>query len=312
MSRCLLSGLLAITALCLGGGKTTAAEAGRGGGLGEANKERLVLDDMRDVADWYNGSPDETEISSSDKHAEGGGASLVFANVVDHTKGEKNYPIGWPRAGKDMAKVQATDWSEYDFFECRIYVETSRKDLPGSPLNVGFYHTGHKRSSGFPLKEVAKDRWTKIVIPVSELIDSADVRRVQFNISESNYKHGDRVDVYITDMALVRFVRPTIAEFTLDRKLLYTNDRQITALYTLMGRMGLDDVRAELAIGRADQADQPAAKAVGAASRHGELPLPIPGRLVADRYRGELTLRDAEGNTVDRAEIEFRVIEGPF
>jgi len=312
MSRCLLGGLLAIAALWPADGKTVAGETGRGSGLGEANKERLVLDDMRDVADWYNGSPDETEISSSEKHHEGGGASLVFANVVDHTKGEKNYPIGWPRTGKDMKKDAPSDWSEYDFFECRIYVETSRKSLPGTPLGVGFYHTGQKRTTSFPLKEVAKDRWTKIVIPVSELIDSADVRRVQFNISESNYKHGDRVSFYIADMALVRLIRPTIAEFTLDRKLLYANDRQITALYTLMGRMGLDDVRAELAIGRADQADQPAAKVVGKASRHGELPLFIPERLVADRYWGKLTLRDAEGNTVDRAEIEFRVIEGPF
>jgi hypothetical protein len=309
MSRWLLGGLLAVAVLWLAAGKTIAAESVPASGLSEANMERLVLDDMRDVADWYNGSPDETEISSSDKHSEGGGASLKFANVVDHTKGEKNYPIGWPRTGKDMTKASPSDWSEYDFFECRIYAETSHKSLPGAPLNVGFYHTGQKRSTSFPLKEVAKDRWTKIVIPISELIDPADVRRVQFNISESSYKHGDRVDFYIADLALVRLIRPTIAEFALDRKLLYAADHQITALYTLMGRMGLDDVRAELAIGRADQ---PAAKVVGAASRRGELPLPIPGPLVPDHYWGNLTLRDAEGNLVDQARLEFRVIEGPF
>ncbi|NQT11864.1 MAG: hypothetical protein HQ582_03890 [Planctomycetes bacterium] len=310
MSRCLLGGLLAAAALGLAEGRTAAEEAGHGRGLSEGNIQRLMLVDMKDVADWHNGSPDETKISSSDKHTEGDRASLKFANVVDHTKGEKNYPIGWPRTGKDMAKVEATDWSEYDFFECRIYAETSRKSLPGTPLGVGFYHTGQKRSSSFPLKEVAGDRWTKIVIPISELIDPADVQRVQFNISESSYKHGDRVDFYITDMALVQLIRPTIAEFALDRKLLYATDHRITALYTLMGRMGLGDVRAELAIGRADQ--QPAAKVVGNASRQGELPLAIPGPLVPGPYWGGLTLRDAEGNVVDRARLEFRVIEGPF
>jgi hypothetical protein len=51
---------------------------------------------------------------------------------------------------------------------------------------------------------------------------------------------------------------------------------------------------------------------VGSASRHGELELPIAGPLVPDDYWGNLTLRDAEGNLVDQARCEFRVIEGPF
>ena len=36
--------------------------------------------------------------------------ALKFANLVDYTKGERNYPIGWPRTGKDLAKAKRTDW----------------------------------------------------------------------------------------------------------------------------------------------------------------------------------------------------------
>jgi len=309
VNRHVLTGLAAVLSLSLGSASAAAAETLHGKALSDANKERLVLDDMEDVADWYNGSPEETEIAASSKHVKGGKSSLRFANLVDHTKGEKNYPIGWPRTGKDMVTAGTSEWSEYDFFECWIYAETSRQALPGTPLGVGFYHSGQRRSSSFPLNEVRKDQWTKVVIPVSELIDPADVRRVQFNISESNYKHGDRVDFYIADMVLTRFLHPTIAELALDRKLLYSGDRQITALYTLMGRKGLDEISVELEIGRAEQ---PAARAVGKASRHGELPLPVTRPLDPGDYWATLSLHDAEGKPIDQCRVEFRVIEGPF
>ena len=301
--------LIAFLSLWLAGQRAVAEEGTQAKGPHEANQERLVLDDMADVTDWYNGSPEETVISASQKHVKGDGFALKFANLVDHTKGEKNYPIGWPRTGKDLARAKISDWSEYDFFECWIYVETSRASLPGTPLGVGFYHTGHKRSSSFPLKEVKKDQWTKVVIPIAELIDAADVQRVQFHISESNYQHGDQVDFYVSEMVLTRFVRPTIARLALDRKLLYSGDRQITAVYTLMGRKGIDQVEVELEIARADQL---AAKAVGKASREGELVLSIQEPLAPGTYRASLRLRDREGKLVDQSQVEFRVIEGPL
>jgi len=310
MTGHVLTGLLAVVSLSLAGASTAAEKGAPSQRPHDADKERLVLDDMVDVTDWYNGSPEETEISSSDQHADGAGRALLFANVVDHTKGEKNYPIGWPRTGKDMAQSGIpSDWSEWDFFECRIYAETSRERLPGTPVNVGFYHTGPKRSTGFPLKQVEKDRWTQIVIPISGLIAPADVRRVQFNISESSYRHGDRVDFYLADVALTRFVHPVIAELSLRRKLLYSADRRITACYTLMGRKGLDEVTVEFEIGRDGK---PAAQAGGKASRHGELPLRFAAPLAPGSYSATLRLRDAAGAVVDQSQAEFRVIEGPF
>ena len=67
MHRYLARGLLP-GALLLLGTPPAAQETPYGKGTTEANKERLVLDDMEDVSDWYNGSPDETEISASDEH----------------------------------------------------------------------------------------------------------------------------------------------------------------------------------------------------------------------------------------------------
>jgi hypothetical protein len=273
-------------------------------------KERFVLDDMESVSGWQNGSPDETTISASPEHVKQGRCSLKFANVVDHTKGETNYPVGWPRVGKDLAKAKRTDWSDYDFFECWIYAETSRQSLPGVPLGVGFYHSGRKQSTHRPLKEVTKDAWVKIVIPVAELAAPADVQRVQFNISEADYKHGDRVDFYIDDMALTRFVELVVAEFSLERKVLYSGDPAVAAVYKLAGRKGIETATVELAVGRG--AAEPVARTQAKATRQGELSLALGRALTPGLYWGRLGLRDANGRLIDQKSLEFRVIGGPF
>ena len=291
-------------------GPAPAPEKPYGKGMTEANQQRLLLDDMEDVSDWYNGSPEETTISASDRHVKQGRRALLFANRVDHTKGEKNYPVGWPRTGKDLSKAKLTDWSAYDQFECWIYAETSRASLPKTPLGVGFYHSGHKRSSGFPLVEVKKDAWVKVVVPVARLLDPRDVRRVQFHISESNYQHGDRVDFTIDAPALVRYVEPAVAELDPQRRVLFSSERTVRARYKLVGYKGLDQTRVELAVGRGD--GPPVAKADAKAAREGELAVPIGGSLEPGDYWARLDLRDAGGKLIDRKQAEFRVVAGPF
>jgi len=314
-------------------------------------QERLPLDDMEDISDWYNGSPEETVLSISKQYLHAGNASVCFANTVDHTKGEVAYPVGWPRFGKNLAEENLTDWSEYDFFECWIYTESSRADLPKSPLSVGFYHTGQKRSTSFPLTDVALGSWTQISIPVTELLDSSDVQRVQFNISESNYLHGDQVDFYIASPALVRYVNPQIEMFQVERKLLYSTERTLRAQYELVGFRGQTGIEVQLSlqerqsdvlmptpplgdfpqppedllrleksqVGRALRAAQPRGGASASTGppqsctgRTGEVALTLRNPLQPGRYQAYLTLRNGEGRIIGEASDEFRVIAGPF
>ena len=289
-------------------GQMAADDKPTGKGMSEANKERLVIADMEDISDWYNGSPVETTLSRSDAHVKQGNFALKFANLVDHTKGEKDYPVGWPRTGKDLARTKMTDWSGWDFFECWIYTATSRSALPGVPLHVNFYHTGARRSSGVVIKEVRKDAWAKIVIPISEIADANDVQRVQFNISEANYKHDDRADFYIDDVVLTRMAEPAIAELALDRKILYSSDETLRATYKLAGHTGIEEVVVELEIGPAS--GKPVAKTGAKGLRQGELE--IRRELAPGAYWARLGLRDRQARLLDRKQVEFRVIPGPF
>jgi hypothetical protein len=304
-------GLLLTAVLFVGVLQTEAQETPRGKGMTEANQEYLVLDDMEDVSDWYNGSPDETKLSASDKHVKEGKSALLFANVVDHTKGEKSYPVGWPRTGKYLSKVKMTDWSAYDSFECWIYVETNRDTLPNVPIGLGFRNTGNKQGSGFSLKEVVKDGWAKISIPMTKIADPKDIQSIQFHIAEANYKHGDRVDFYIDQMRLVRYAEPAISQLAVDRKVLYSGDRNLTTFYRLVGYKGIAEVTVEFEVGREAAA---AAKATAQAQANSpqELALSLTGNLSPGPYWARLSLRDKAGNLLDRKQVEFRVIAGPF
>ncbi|MHB8898595.1 MAG: hypothetical protein ACYC6Y_07595 [Thermoguttaceae bacterium] len=285
--------------------------------LSDVPMERLVIDDMEDVADWSNGSPDETRLAASDVHVKEGKFSLEFANVVDHTKGEKNYPIGWPRTGKELKSAGLTDWTGYEYFECWIYVTTSRESLPREPLGVGFYHSGPKRSTSFPLAEIRKDAWTRIRIPISKIDPAADVQRVQFNISESNYSHGDRVQFSVDDVVLTRFAHPVIGFLAAQRRLVYTGDRRVTAEFELLGNRSGKPVDVVLEVGRGNETV--ATARAPAADLAGEITAELPvGDRPADRPLApgpawmKLTLQDASGKALHARQAIFRVIEGPF
>lgn len=303
--RSLIPSLCAFAVLA---GAARADEVPYGKGMTEANLERLVLDSMEDVSGWINGSPMETKLSRSDR-ARGGRFALLFANVIDYTQGEKNYPIGWPRTNKNLVKAKLTDWSAYDAFECWIYVDTTREALPKSPIGVSFAHPGHRRSSRAELNEVQKGQWAQIVVPMAKIEEPKDVQSVQFNISESSYKHGERVDFYISGLALARYVDPAVNEFELDRQVVYGSQNSLAARYSLVGSRGMDATRVELSIG---QGDRMAAKHLAAATRRGEIELPIRARLVPGIYWAQLGLRDPAGKLIDRKRVEFRVVDGPF
>jgi len=295
-----------------------AAQSPSGPGMTEANQERLVLDDMEDVSDWSNSSPEETPLSRSQQHVKEGQFALLFANRVDHTKGEKNYPVGWPRVSKSLVKAKLTDWSAYDFFQCWIYAQTSREALPGSPLSIQFSHTGQKRSTSVVLREVKKDQWTKVVVPVPKLDEPRDVQRIQFSFGESSYAHGDRVDFFISGLALVRFVRPAINTYSLDCGLRFGDDRALAGQYSLVGHEGLDTTAVELEIGRGEgpalarTSERPPRRLPGQPAPQAEIVLRLPRLLPPGEYWARLQLRSPAGEITDRRQVSFRVIPGPF
>lgn len=171
----------------------------------EPATEAVVLPEFTDAARWY--TAESTLEPVADAPGEPG-AAWHWQVEVDHTAGEPNYPIGWPRMGTTPLG-KSWDWSGYDSLRFDIRCETSREALPDQAIGmvISMPDRGNQRSEWLTVKQ---DAWTAVVLPIDQLSNPSDVTRLQFYIAESNWKHGDKLDCWLANVRLVRYTAPTV------------------------------------------------------------------------------------------------------
>ena len=199
----------------------------------EGNIERLVLDDGADVdaAAW---TPAEATVNVDKKHVKHGDTALRFHVDVNWSTGEKAYPIGWPRMNRKWPEA-VQDWSQYDFFEFSVFVESSRKTLPKTPMGMTLYDQTGKKNYSRSLTDLQLGQWTDYRIPVAELKRSLPCTGMQVHISESEYKDGDVLDFWIDNISLTRYLQPTLTASTLPEQTITSASRYLMADLNLMG-----------------------------------------------------------------------------
>ena len=175
----------------------------------EPPMEALVLSDGDSGTQW---TIAEATMAPDDTHARSGQA-MRFHIDVNHETGQPDYPIGWPRTYTNVPEGER-DWRAWDFVDFWVYAETSREALPSSPVGFIVRCPDKANSLSTTLAEVRKDEWTHVRMATADLPNPADCTAVQFYISESNYDHGDVVDFWIDDLALLRYAEPTIISAT--------------------------------------------------------------------------------------------------
>jgi hypothetical protein len=203
--------------------------------------EKLVLFGPDSAKTW---SVAESSLEPSTVHVKTGRAALHWCVKVDYFAGEKNYPIGWPRFGHNISDSMR-DWSAWDYLHAWVYTTTSRAALPKEPVGLGIQAPDKATALHTRLTELKPGAWVEVKIPVSRLAQAADVRNLQFHISESDYKHGDQLDLWVDDLALLRYAEPTLLEFAAENAVMFAGARTVPVKLQLAGvRPGQ---RAELA-----------------------------------------------------------------
>lgn len=182
--------------------------------------EKLALFPPEAEKDW----PGEECVTAASKaHVKDAAYSLHWHVTVDYTAGEKKYPVGWPRFGRTFKAGPARDWSGWDYLHGWLYTETSRAALPrdaaGISLNAAGGHADYHRG----LHELKKGAWTELLIPISQLTHAAAVERLQLHISESQYNHGDTLDVFVSDLALLRHAAPALPAFAPESAVMFAD-----------------------------------------------------------------------------------------
>lgn len=193
--------------------------------------EKRALFSPDKIKDWW---AVECAVEPSAKQVKDAAQSLHWQVKVDYHAGEKAYPIGWPRTGRRFAPAMQ-DWSEWDYLHAWIYADTSRPALPREPAGLGVKFSGGQQDFNLRLDGLKKGAWMDLLIPVSKLSGANSVESVQFNISEQNYADGDTLDVYISDLALLRHTEPTLLAFAPERTVMFADAALLPVTVQLAG-----------------------------------------------------------------------------
>ncbi len=166
----------------------------------EGKEEVLWLDGLGNPARW---GPAECTVEQSKELKADGRPTLHLHIPVDHLGGEKAYPIGWPRVYADL-KEEEKGWTDFERLEFMAYATMSREKAPRQALSFQVLCPDRQNAFHRTLSEIQLGQWVRLSIPIRALKSAKDATRLGFNISESDYKHGDKLDFYLGAFRLAR------------------------------------------------------------------------------------------------------------
>lgn len=197
-----------------------------------SNLERLPLFDPAELKIWTTA---ESSVQASTDRTRGTTPALHWHVTVDFNAGEPKYPIGWPRVLRNFPAGPLRDWSGWDYLHGWVYVATNREKLPGVPAGLGLHTPDRAGAYQRTLSELRANAWAEIRIPISQIPRAHDVRQIQFHIAEQNYRHGDQLDFYFSDLALFRHIAPKLLEFSPESSVLFSSVRDLSLRVQLTG-----------------------------------------------------------------------------
>jgi hypothetical protein len=252
-------------------------------------------------------SPAECTVEVSNAHVKVNETALHWHVTVDYLHGEPKYLIGWPRFGHAIPEGPQRDWSGWDYLHMWVYMTSSRTTLPKDPANLGIQAPDRGRGLHLSLNTLKLGEWVEIKIPVSKIDQPNDVRHIQFNIAEANYKHMDELDFYIDDLALLRYARPTVLDFAAETAVMFAGARTVAVRFQLAGVKPGDNVPVACELRRDGKVVAHATAQAGRGPQRVVIE-PAPGGLTPGDY--ELTACAADGQPA--APVALRVIESPW
>ena len=134
------------------------------------------------------------------------GNALVVNMPIDHKGGEVKYPVGWPRLYLYKFQAQEKDWSKAKAISFDLKLEFTGK-TEKYPLTFHIFWTvaGAKKpaSATVSIPALKNNAVNKVVLPLTKVKDLAAVSGIGFNISESQYKHGENFKFTVSNFKLI-------------------------------------------------------------------------------------------------------------
>ena len=219
----------AVLVLCLG---PAVLAAGAPDVVIEGKQEVAHLDGLANPKRW---GPSECTVTAS-KDLKANDRPTVHVHMsVDHHGGEKKYPIGWPRMYLKLKRPAETDWSQFERFEFMFQAKMSRDKPPGRVAAFQVQCPDRQHVTYHWFQKIELGKWLTVSIPVAKIKDVPKLARLGFNISESSYKHGDKLDFYLGGFRLVRSADFGVKAMKLAGKAVFQGQPKLKLSLTVTG-----------------------------------------------------------------------------
>ncbi|MGB2822519.1 MAG: hypothetical protein WBF17_16155 [Phycisphaerae bacterium] len=197
----------------------------------EGADEVLYLDGLGDPNRW---SPADCTVVASEQLKADGRATLHMHIPVDHHGGEKNHPIGWPRMYLNLKPAERA-WGEFERFEFLVYATMSRKKPPRQVINLQVQCPDKASTHRRNLAEIRLGKWVPVSIPVRGVKSVEKVARLGLNISESDYRHGEKLDFYFGAFRLARAAEFGLARIEVRSRVMYADRPMLKVVLDVVG-----------------------------------------------------------------------------
>lgn len=268
----------------------------------EGDMEKLVLAAGTHPEVW---SVAEATMASSPEMKKTGEASLHFHIDVDYFAGEVKYPIGWPRASVPLDQPWQQDWSAFDTLRLWVHADTSRDALPSTPLGMIIYTPDKAHAFNYNMGELRKGEWVNIEVPLTRIANHDTVTRIQFAISESNYRHGDVLDFHIDDICLLRYAEPHLSDCRVLPRVGYSDLRTVKLAFRALGIPGDRETPATISL--RSGGDELASLKVGVSRGTNTVPFELREGLSDGLY--EIVV---QVGTAPPAAVQIRLVSSPW
>jgi hypothetical protein len=269
----------------------------------EGKEEVLYLDGLGNPARW---GPAECTVEESKELKADGRPTLHLHIPVDHFAGEKDYPIGWPRMYADL-KEEEKGWTDFERLEFMAYATMSRERAPRQALSFQVLCPDRQNAFHRNLSEIQLGQWVRLSIPIRSIKSAKDAARLGFNISESDYKHGDKLDFYLGAFRLARAAEFGLTSLKLLNPVLYQDRPTLKVELDVAGPPQKVAQGLPLALRRGEQTIRLNALAVQRGLQSVELDL-------GERKLkpGAYTLIAFDDDAARRKVAPFRLVESPW
>jgi len=198
----------------------------------EGKSEVLHLDGLADPKRW---APAECTVVASKTLKAIGRPTMHLHIPVDHFAGEKAYPVGWPRMYMSLKRPAETRWTEFERFEFMVHAKMSRAKPPKQVINLQIHCPRKPQAFYRKLSEIKLGEWVLISIPIRRIKNAEEVARLGINISERDYKHGDKLDFHFGAFRLVRSAEFKLLGLKVRSKVVYRGQPKLKVEFDVAG-----------------------------------------------------------------------------